>query len=269
MSKNKSYKLSIITINFNNLLGLKRTVESAINQTWKEFEYIIIDGGSTDGSAEYIQEMQEHFQYWVSEPDKGIYNALNKGILAAKGEYLLFLNSGDWLLDESVLSAVCCKDLVNDIYYGNVITIDENNQKKKISFKNCVNGDWLLAGNLINHQSSFWKRSIFNNRLYDESFSIISDWAFFIDSFFVFDCTISYIDYYISYYHNVGISSSIEGNIIGRIEKLLFFKRNFDTYWPILQESQARLYQANLYLQKQRAISNPLLKVYYKLRKRI
>lgn len=70
-----------ITINFNNLEGLKRTVECVINQSWQEFEYIIIDGGSTDGSAAYIQEMHSHFDYWVSEPDRGIYHAMNKGIL--------------------------------------------------------------------------------------------------------------------------------------------------------------------------------------------
>ncbi len=74
-----SYKLSIITINFNNLSGLKRTVESVVNQTRRECEYIIIDGGSTDGSAEYISEMKNNFAFCVSEPDKGIYNAMNKG----------------------------------------------------------------------------------------------------------------------------------------------------------------------------------------------
>ena len=88
MTKNnqQSYNLSIITINYNNINGLKRTVESVINQTYKDFEYIIIDGGSTDGSAKYISEMSDKFDYWVSEPDKGIYNAMNKGIRIAKSD---------------------------------------------------------------------------------------------------------------------------------------------------------------------------------------
>jgi glycosyltransferase involved in cell wall biosynthesis len=90
-------KLSIITINYNNLEGLQRTVESVVNQTWQEFEYIVIDGGSTDGSADFIESQSETIDYWVSEPDKGIYNAMNKGIAKASGEYLLFLNSGDHL----------------------------------------------------------------------------------------------------------------------------------------------------------------------------
>ena len=86
-------RVSIITINYNNLEGLKRTVESVVNQIWQEFEYIIIDGGSTDGSAEYIENQKENFDYWVSEKDAGIYNAMNKGIKVATGEYLLFLNT--------------------------------------------------------------------------------------------------------------------------------------------------------------------------------
>ena len=97
-------KFSIITINYNNLEGLKRTVESVVNQTWQEFEYIVIDGGSTDGSAVYIESQKDKFDYWVSEPDKGIYNAMNKGIKVATGEYLLFLNSGDELIDIEALN---------------------------------------------------------------------------------------------------------------------------------------------------------------------
>ena len=109
-------KLTIITINYNNLEGLKRTVESVINQTWQEFEYIIIDGGSSDGSAEYIESQSGNIDYWVSEPDKGIYNAMNKGIVIATGEYLLFLNSGDHLLNneglQKAIIEVCNYDLV-------------------------------------------------------------------------------------------------------------------------------------------------------------
>src|SRR5688572_27521016 len=96
-------KISIITINYNNLDGLKRTVDSVVNQTWQEFEYIVIDGGSTDGSGAYIESKSKHFHYWVSEPDKGIYNAMNKGIVKATGEYLLFLNSGDHFFNDTVL----------------------------------------------------------------------------------------------------------------------------------------------------------------------
>ena len=77
-------KLSIITINYNNKAGLQKTIDSVVAQTWRDFEWIIIDGGSTDGSKELIEQYQQHFAYWCSEPDKGVYNAMNKGIDKAK-----------------------------------------------------------------------------------------------------------------------------------------------------------------------------------------
>jgi glycosyltransferase involved in cell wall biosynthesis len=100
-------KLSVITINYNNLDGLKQTAESIINQTWKDFEWIIIDGGSTDGSREYIVNINENLNqkgwnpisYWCSESDKGIYNALNKGIFHCNGEFISCMNSGDSFFD--------------------------------------------------------------------------------------------------------------------------------------------------------------------------
>lgn len=99
-------KLTIITINLNNKAGLQTTIDSVIAQTYKDFEWIIIDGGSTDGSKELIEKYTNYIKYWVSEPDKGIYNAMNKGIKVAEGEYLQFLNSGDSLFSNSVLSDI-------------------------------------------------------------------------------------------------------------------------------------------------------------------
>ena len=90
-------KLSIITVNLNNRDGLQRTIDSVVSQTFTDYEWIVIDGGSTDGSRELIGQHQDRFAYWCSEPDKGIYNAMNKGIAHAKGEWLQFLNSGAWL----------------------------------------------------------------------------------------------------------------------------------------------------------------------------
>ncbi|MGB8703989.1 MAG: glycosyltransferase, partial [Gillisia sp.] len=98
--------LSIITVNLNNLEGLKRTMQSVFEQTWQEFEYIVIDGGSSDGSKEYIEANSAKIDHWVSEPDKGIYNGMNKGIKVANGEYLLFLNSGDELSRRNILQII-------------------------------------------------------------------------------------------------------------------------------------------------------------------
>lgn len=114
-------KLSIITINLNNLEGLKKTFESVFNQTFTDYEWIVIDGGSTDGSREFIEAHQDSFSYWSSEPDRGIYNAMNKGILQANGEYLSFLNSGDYYADSETLANVFCTNHEADILFGYMI----------------------------------------------------------------------------------------------------------------------------------------------------
>ena len=88
-------KFSIITVNYNNKEGLRNTIESVIHQTYRDFEYIVIDGGSTDGSVDILKKYDQQINYWVSEKDSGIYNAMNKGISKAHGEYLNFMNSGD------------------------------------------------------------------------------------------------------------------------------------------------------------------------------
>ncbi|MGK0307850.1 MAG: glycosyltransferase involved in cell wall biosynthesis, partial [Urechidicola sp.] len=95
--------ISIITINYNDAVGLKKTMASVLEQTYEDIEYIVIDGGSTDGSKAYIELYHKDLAYWVSEPDQGIYHAMNKGIDQATGDYLLFLNSGDWLVDNFVI----------------------------------------------------------------------------------------------------------------------------------------------------------------------
>src|SRR5215204_5788299 len=96
--------MRIITINYNNAPNLRGTIESVINQTYRAIEYLVIDGGSTDGSVDIIKEFGNKIDYWVSEKDKGIYNAMNKGLIRATGDYVLYLNSGDYFADSSVLS---------------------------------------------------------------------------------------------------------------------------------------------------------------------
>ena len=111
-------KLTIITINRNNLEGLRKTIASVVSQTWRHFEYIVIDGASCDGSAEYIASMSDAIDYWISEKDSGVYEAMNKGVVKAQGEYLLFLNSGDFLVDKEVLSKVFDQAKGSDILCG-------------------------------------------------------------------------------------------------------------------------------------------------------
>lgn len=168
-------KLSIITINYNNLQGLKKTFQSVVTQTRQEFEWIIIDGGSIDGSKEFLEERQDKFSYWASEPDKGIYHAQNKGIDKSKGEYLCFLNSGDVFHDEFVLEKVFEQEISSDIIYGNWYWCDKSSKymascPRKITIATLYNSN-------ICHQAMFIRGKILRERGYDETYKIYADWA--------------------------------------------------------------------------------------------
>lgn len=178
--------LSIITVNLNNLQGLKKTFDSVFSQSCKSFEYIVIDGGSTDGSLELIKKEQDQINYWISEPDRGIYPAMNKGIAAAKGKYLLFLNSGDWLCNKGVLlkAEQELKSNETDILYCDVNLIDIN---KKLAWQktypNQIDTDFLLKSALC-HQAMFIKARIFAEiGNYREDYRLSSDWIFYFTAF--------------------------------------------------------------------------------------
>ena len=111
-------KVSVITVNYNNADGLKRTLESLFAQTFTDYESIVIDGGSTDGSREIIENFADRITYWVSEPDGGIYHAMNKGIRQATGLYYNFMNSGDLFEDPTVLENIFASDPTEDILFG-------------------------------------------------------------------------------------------------------------------------------------------------------
>lgn len=169
--------ISIITVNLNNLEGLKRTMASVFNQTYQNFEYLIIDGGSSDGSKEYIEANADKISYWVSEPDKGIYNGMNKGIKKAQGEYLLFLNSGDHFVEQKVLEEN--HHFLNDspIIYFDVLVRYKGDEYIKYTPTE-LSYDFLKSDSLP-HQSTFIKNTCFSQiGYYDEKYKIISDWKF-------------------------------------------------------------------------------------------
>lgn len=170
-------KLSIITVNLNNRDGLKKTIDSVISQTFRDFEWIVIDGGSTDGSKELIQEYSEHFTYWGSEQDKGIYNAMNKGVAHAKGDYCQFLNSGDWLASDTVLEEAAQKMRDCDIMYGDYDFYKEGHLSSHAVFSEYLSFDTLYYG-ALGHNSCFIRTALLREFPYDESLKIASDWKF-------------------------------------------------------------------------------------------
>jgi len=202
-------KLSIITINLNNYQGLEKTILSVINQTYTDIEYILIDGGSTDDSVDLIRNYTNKIDYWLSEKDKGIFNAMNKGIAKATGKYLLFMNSGDCLVNNDVLEKFASLQLDEDIVYGNLLFTGGSEittwcPPAKLNFN-------YFVENSIPHQASFIKRKLFDLvGLYNEQLRISSDWKFFLDAIIKFNSTYKKIELFISNFDVNGLSNNLK-----------------------------------------------------------
>lgn len=201
-------KYSIITVNFNNKEGLRKTIESVIQQTFHDFEFIVIDGGSTDGSMDVLQEYEAKINYWVSEPDGGIYQGMNKGIKKATGEYLNFMNSGDCFYNDKVLQHVFDKQLVCDIIVGKDYHYNPQTQQGFSTILPPRISMLTFYIQTLPHQSSFFKRELFSNTLYDESLKIVADIKFYIQKICVEDCSIELIEEIICKREPDGISKS-------------------------------------------------------------
>ena len=202
-------KLSIITIAYNNKLGLIKTMNSVFAQTYKDIEYIVIDGNSSDGSKEILEKVSIKLDYWVSEPDLGIYNALNKGILKASGEYLLFLNSGDWFFDENSLLSFMIDLGDYDIIYGNKLNYFSNDNIVEEKSPKIIDFYILAFSYSLPHQATIIKKKLFNEMgLYDESLKIVSDWKFSLLAIFKYNYKYLHKEINLIYYDMAGISSN-------------------------------------------------------------
>ena len=197
-------KLSVITVNYNDRNGLLSTIHSVVGQSFKDYEYIIIDGGSTDGSVEAIRQNEDYITYWVSESDNGIYDAMNKAIKVASGDYCIFMNSGDCFFTNDVVENVLPLLDGTDIVYGNTHYTDgkirySKNEPDLFSFfyVSC----WC-------HQSTFIKTELLKKYLYDDSLRIVADWKFLLQTVIKDNCSYKAINLNISLYDATGISST-------------------------------------------------------------
>lgn len=173
-------KVSVITISYNNRAGLQSTIESVVAQSFKDFEYIIIDGGSTDDSLDLINSYSEHITYFVSESDKGVYHAMNKGLKVAKGEYIHFLNSGDCYASNNVLDSVFNKEYEEPLLRGCQICDYGTKTERWTNLGNRPVTLYDMFVNTMLHQATFIRRDLFEKYgLYDENLKIVSDWKFF------------------------------------------------------------------------------------------
>ena len=217
-------KLSVITINYNNAEGLEKTLKSVINQTFINYEYIIIDGGSSDNSVEVIEKYKSNIAYFISEKDKGIYDAMNKGIAIAKGEYCLFLNSGDYLVDSYVFQKIFAANFSDDIIYGNM-KVDWNNGKVTTEKMPRVISLSHMFRDTIWHPVSFIKKSLFDvYGLYNLSYSMVADYEFFFRTVIKHKVSTHHIAMPVAVFVFDGLSSKEANKRVERDERLKVHK---------------------------------------------
>lgn len=212
----ESFQLSIITINRNNSFGLEKTMRSVLSQTSTKFEYIVVDGASTDDSVRVIQRYAPALGSrikWISESDTGIYNAMNKGIQMSTGEYVEFLNSGDNLVDETVVERMYDALKQNgypSILYGNML---KDMPDGTVLRDKCFAGqDITFLGffvGTLNHSPAYIRRSLFERYgLYDESLKIVSDWKWYLQSIVLGEEKPVYVDMDVTLFDMHGISET-------------------------------------------------------------
>jgi len=224
-------KLSIITVNLNNIKGLKNTLKSVEKQTYNKFEYIVIDGASTDGSVDIIKE-SPIVDAWVSEKDRGVYDAMNKGIEKASGDYLLFLNSGDLLFSDEVIKKVIPQLTSEAIIYGNIqfVARDGNalyihNFPEHLTFKHFFN---LSLG----HPSTLIRRDLFEKYgKYETDYTIVADWVFFMKVIIKEQVSTKYIPDVIASFYLDGMSSEPANHNVIETERKTYLKKEFPLFY--------------------------------------
>ena len=220
-------KLSIITINYNDAIGLQKTLNSTLTQSCTDFEHVIVDGASPDNSVEVIEKYATEASAkgikvtWISEKDKGIYNAMNKGIKMASGEYIEILNAGDILASDEVVEkmyAALEEKNYPELLYGNMIKVSADgkvigkSKETPYSFHN-----YFVS--TLNHDCTYIKRSLFGEDrygLYDEELKIVSDWKWYTEAIGLGTVYPVYVDIDVTIFDATGIS---ETNLVKRNEE--------------------------------------------------
>lgn len=241
----KKHKLSIITVCWNDKNGLDKTIKSVISQNTREFQFLIIDGASTDGTIDILEQYKDSIDYYISEPDKGIYNAMNKGVLAANGEYCLFLNAGDIFFDEKVVTRFLQENISEDIVSGKEACSFDG--KKFVAYRKPPKEISLLyfMKQTLAHQSTFIRKELLLAFPYDETYKIASDYIFFFKSFFEENASYRRLDFFVSIFIMDGISS-INGDLSQK-ERERFFTSFFPA--PVLKELTINAKYSDFYIQ--------------------
>ncbi len=194
--------VTIVTVVYNDKLNIENTIRSVLKQTYKNIQYIVVDGNSTDGTLDIIKRHKKNIDILISEPDKGVYDAMNKGIDKVCGEWVVFMNSGDLFYNENVLEDVFRFDCLADVIYGNIVYAHD---KDKVVAPRKLDAFW--KGLPFNHQASLVKAELYKKYKFDLKYSISSVHDFFF-KLFNEGCKFKYINKTIALYDLTGMSAT-------------------------------------------------------------
>jgi glycosyltransferase involved in cell wall biosynthesis len=225
-------RISIVTVNLNNDIGLTKTIESVVGQTYRNIEYIIIDGASTDESVRVIKTYETSLSFWISEKDSGIYNGMNKGLLNAAGDYILFLNSGDYLASPCVIYDVVVQLEGEDVIYGN-IGILNSGRLKVIPSARKIEYYLNYQHNLPPHPAIFARLDLVRKLGgFDEQYKVIADVALISRIFKSKNLSYKYLDILVTIFDTNGVSSDKANSEKIYQERKEFLTKEFPHYLP-------------------------------------
>lgn len=260
-------KISIITVCYNAKDTIEETFLSIFNQTYKNIELIVIDGASTNGALEVIDKYREHISHFVSEPDEGIYDAMNKGIDYVTGDFVLFLNANDVFYDNEVLQKVAealDKNPEAEFLFGDADYVSEDKKTSKIQTYEKITNDFALLANNICHQSIFYKKSLFDRfGKYSNNYKIYADWAFNLKCLVENKVSAVYLPTVICKFQLGGTCSNSSAKHNCEIDKNLLIERYFDNYkFLIKADAFLKKHFKLVYLPLKKVIINPISKLY-------
>ena len=202
-------KISIITVCYNSCINIEKTIKSVLSQNYDNIEYIIIDGKSTDGTIEIIQKYSNNIDIIISEPDNGIYDAMNKGIKHSSGEWLMFMNAGD-----TYISSDSLKNFISNltegirILRGNIIRIYPNFKTESTGITKQEPGIMDMFNGTFHHQASLIQKTLFDEfGYYSTQYRLMSDWKFFFDCVILHNQKTKYVDFPVAYFAMDGAST--------------------------------------------------------------
>ena len=204
-------KISIITVVYNRVATIEQTISSVVNQTYPNLEYIVIDGGSTDGTVDIIKKYEENIAYWVSEKDSGIYDAMNKGVQAATGDYIEFIGSDDCLCSYDVVAKVAEEiDDETDILSCSIYAVDEAHCTEIIINNSYAANKNTYHGEMIPHPGMFSRRVLLKKYPFDTKYKIASDYKFFLLCYYDDKVRFKFVDFPVVYFSRGGLSSTVD-----------------------------------------------------------